>query len=363
MSKSAFDSIAIRGIACAVPNQVRTSSDWISTFGQEAVDKFVRMTGVSQVHCSHEKQTASDLAYVAADYLLAQKGIDPKSVQALIFVTQSPDYRLPATAFVLQHRLGISQDSICFDVNLGCSGYVNGIALLSSIMAESEISRALLLVGDTSSKVVSPLDRSSAMLFGDGGSATLLEKTNPGQGVIRHATKSDGHRYRSIIRSAGGYRHRNASLERTIQDEDGNLRSHFDLLMDGPAVFAFSVGEVPKLIKEFLREIDTSISDYDCVVFHQANMYILRQIMKRLEIPESKVPLSIDRYGNTSVTSIPLTLCDAYGEKVDGSIEVLLCGFGVGLSWGVLSLRLNKNELFPIQVSGDSFKGGHVSHE
>ena len=176
MAKGFLKGISIKEIACTVPNNKKTSEDWYKKFGTESVKKFVKMTGVSSVYHSYKQQTASDLAFVAAKTLLEYKKINPKSIGALVFVTQSANYRLPSTAFVLQYRLDLPEDCICFDVNLGCTGYVYDINIAASLMINSNIDSALLLVGDTSSKSVSSEDKSAAMLFGDGGAATLLKK-------------------------------------------------------------------------------------------------------------------------------------------------------------------------------------------
>jgi 3-oxoacyl-[acyl-carrier-protein] synthase-3 len=362
MAKGCFKRIAIKGIACAVPDKIKTANYWYDIFGQEAVDKFVKMTGVKRVCQSSEEQTASDLAFVAAQALLKQKNIDPQSIGALIFISQCPDYRLPATACVLQYRLSLPEDCICFDVNLGCSGYVNGINIAASLMNASNINRALLLVGDTSSKGISHEDKSSAMLFGDAGGATLLEKDNESENNIIFHLRTDGSRFKAIIKPAGAYRNRNASRERVVWNVDGNVRSDYETYMNGADVFSFTISEVPKLIKEVMTNENTTVDDYDCFVMHQANLYILKQIAKKIKIPNTKMPVSMDRFGNTSVTSIPLTLADKYGGEVQ-KIKALMCGFGVGLSWGVVSTEINTADILPVIHTNDYFKEGGVSHD
>lgn len=363
MAKGIIEGIEIKGIACAVPNQVREAEFWYGRFGADAVDKFINMTGVKRVCQAINEQTASDLAYVAADTLLKNKEIDPKTIGALIFISQGPDYRMPATAFVLQHRLGISEDSICFDVNLGCSGYVNGLNIVGSLMNSSDIDRALLLVGDTSTKGISSEDKASAMLFGDAGSATLLEKNMNTNSKIQYSIKSDGNRFKAIIKPAGAYRNRDASRERVLWPVDGNIRSDYETFMNGTDVFTFTISEVPKIIKQFLVDTNTDVEDYDCYAMHQANLYILKQIAKKVKISFEKMPISMNRFGNTSVSSIPITLTDAYGSDNEGSINALMCGFGVGLSWGVVTATIDKNDILPIIYTNDYYKDGGVSHD
>lgn len=359
MPKGLFQNVAITGIACAVPDNKKESSFWYPRFGQEAVEKFVKMTGVESVYHTLPEQTASDLAFEAANKLLEHKCVSPESIGALVFITQGPDYRMPATAFVLQHRLGLPENSICFDVNLGCSGYVNGIAIVASLMSSSNIDRALLLVGDTSSKGISFDDKSSAMLFGDGGSATLLEKRNDGS-LIQYWLKTDGNRFKAIIKPAGAYRNMDAPRERVVWKVDGNIRSDYETYMNGTDVFSFSISDVPRLIKEVFDQSKTSVEDFDCFVFHQANLYILRQISKKIMIPSEKMLVSMDRFGNTSVTSIPLTLADMFGGKNQGKIQAFLCGFGVGLSWGVVTTEIEVGDILPVMFSNEYFKEGKI---
>lgn len=357
MSKGTLNNIVISGIATSVPNQVRPIDYWYQKFGVEAVDKFKNMTGVTRVCCTFKNQTASDLAFVSAKKLLEHKNIDPQSIGALIFISQCPDYRLPSTACVLQYRLNLSNDSICYDVNLGCSGYINGLMIISSLMQNANIKYALLLVGDTSTKGLSHDDKSSAMLFGDAGSATLLEKKENVSDVSFYI-KSDGVRFKSIIKPAGAYRNLGVSKEKVLWPIDGNIRSDYDTYMNGTDVFTFTLSEVPALIKGFLHNHDQSINDYDWYIFHQANLYILKQIAKKTKIPIEKIPISLDNFGNTSVTSIPLTLSNSFGNVNDKIYHFMMCGFGVGLSWGIFTASIKTEDILPIIYTEDYFKEG-----
>lgn len=362
MPKGFYNNIKISGIATAVPDDKRKTEYWYEKFGQNAVDKFSKMTGVESTYQASEKQTASDLAFVAARELIKKKNIDKDSIGALVFISQGPDYQLPATANVLQYRLGLSNDVICFDVNLGCSGYVNGINIVAALMESSNITRALLLVADTSSKGVSKEDKSAAMLFGDAGSATLLEK-NVTNGRINYWFKTDGNRFKAIIKPAGAYRNLGAPRERTLWPVDNNIRSDYETYMNGTDVFAFTISDVPKLINDFLTWQNSSIADYDRLFFHQANIYIIKQVTKKIKAAKEQVPISMDRYGNTSVTSIPLTISDYYGNSANQSVKILMSGFGVGLSWGVVDAVINTEDVFPIIETDEFFNDGGVSHE
>lgn len=359
MIKFSYNNIKIAGIAVAVPDKKIEVDKFISQFGEDSVQKFKKMTGVVNLHFAEEKQTASDLGFVAARDLILQKKIDPSTIGALIFVSQSPDYKVPATAGVLHKRLGLPKNCLSYDINLGCSGYVYGLQAICSAMQSSNIKRALLIVGDTISKMVSPEDRSAAMLFGDAGSATLLEKAE-NSSPIKAAFRTQGEGYRAIVMQGGGFRNPTASPERCMWG-DGNIRSDYDLYMNGTEVFNFTISEVPKLLNEFMVDDNKGPDDYDCLVLHQANLFILKQIAKKTKFSMDKVPVSIDDFGNTSVASIPLTFAKTYSNDITSNqLEVLMCGFGVGLSWGVLSAGINVNDIFPIIYTNEYFVEGGI---
>ena len=355
-----LDGIAIRGISCAVPDRKVDNTTFYQQFGQENVDNFIKMTGVKSTYRTSEEQTASDLCYVAADYLIREKGINSEEIGACIFISQTPDYRLPATACVLHKRLGLSKECVAFDVNLGCSGWVYGVNIVGSLMKTTNIQKALLLFGDTSIKTTCPDDKSSVMLFGEAGSATLLVKEEGSR--IFGELMTDGEGFKAIIMPSGAYRNRNGSHERVLWG-DGNIRSDYDGYMNGTDVFSFTITQVPKIIKRHLQETNTTPDQYDALVLHQANLYILQQISKKTKFPMDNIPVSMDRYGNTSGTSIPITLCDAYGKTNGKDLKLLTCGFGIGLSWGVVEIKMNSDDILPIQFSNDYFTEGGVSRD
>lgn len=360
MAEYRLNGIGIKGICCAVPKMKVDNTEFYEVFGEENVENFIKMTGVRSTYKAIREQTASDLCYIAAMNLLAKKGIDPEEIGACIFVSQTPDYRIPATACVLHKRLGLKKDCVAFDVNLGCSGWTYGVYILGSLMQSSNITKALLLFGDTIKKNVAPLDKSAVMLFGDAGSATLLEK-DPNS-VLFGEMMTDGAGFKAIITPSGAYRNTDGSYERT-QWQDGNVRSDYDLVMNGTDVFSFTITQVPKMIKTHLNQTGEQPDGYDAVVLHQANLFILQQISKKTKFPMDKIPVSIDRYGNTSGTSIPLTLCDSYGLEENSNLRLLLCGFGVGLSWGLVEASIRSEDIFPIVFSDDYYDEGGVTHD
>ena len=362
MAYFSFNKIKVAGVACAVPKKIVYSESYKDLFGDEEVEKFITMTGVRSAHRTKEYQTCSDLGYRAASELLEKKGINREEIGALIFSSHSPDYRRPSTAFVLQYRLGIPKEAVCYDISLGCSSLVVGMQTVASIMATSEMKYALLFVGDTAGKSVSPTDRSSAMLFGEAGAVMLLEKTENDNDQIKALIRSDGSGYRYMIVPGGGYRNLHAS-EELVMCEDGNERSLMNSFIQGTSVFTFTIFDVPRLIKDFFAKTETSPEDYDCFAFHQANLYILKQIAKKTKIPFDKLPITLDRYGNTSGASAIVSLCDKYGNsEAHENIKTIACGFGIGISLGITSFEINSDDILPIFEDDAIYEDGLITN-
>lgn len=352
--------IKIAAIAAAIPEKEYKIDSFEGQFGKEYVEKFQENTGIRSIRKTVEHQTASDLAYAAAENLLAKHPINRDNIGALIFGTLSPDYRRPTTACVLHKRLGLSKNCAAFDISLGCSAFVYGITTVASMMHSSNIDHALLLLGETVSKFANPKDSSVAMLFGDAGAAILLEKTNEPL-VINSSLKTDGTGYQAIIAPAGGLRNTNPPVQEYADDE-GNIRNLYNTHMQGGNVFSFTISDVPRSLKEFLEHTQTTVADYNCFAMHQANKFILQMIAKKLKVDFSLFPVCLDKYGNTSAPSIPLALCDKYGDaNVDENIRVLSSGFGVGLSWGVCAFTICSKDIYPIIETNEIFTEGIIN--
>ncbi|NLD47150.1 MAG: ketoacyl-ACP synthase III [Clostridiaceae bacterium] len=346
MATGIIKNVEVKGIASAVPERLVKNTDYNDVFGEENVSKFINMTGVKTRHVAYDEQCASDLCYVAAKKLMDKLNWEPSSIDALIMITQTPDYATPATACVLQHRLGLKEDCIAFDVNLGCSAYVYGIWLAAAMISTQDLERVLLLVGDTSNFGINQNDSSTAMIFGDGGSATALERSEGKE--IKYFLKTKGSGYKAIMVPAGHARSRGRNL----------TGAFCELAMDGSEVFSFTITDVPRTINSFMSQYNINRDDVDMYVFHQANLFILKQLVRKLKIPIEKVPISIDRYGNTSGESIPVTLVDALGgDESNDRIRLFLCGFGVGLSWGGIYLEIDKSSCLPMIYTSEYFTG------
>lgn len=346
--------VKIDGMAAAVPKRSNSVDSYVEIFGEKTIEKFVKSTGIRYNHQTSEKQTASDLGFVAADHLLNQLSIDRTKIGVLLFMTLSPDYRKPATACVLQMRLGLLKDCACMDLGHGCAGFVYGHQAMESMLGASDSEYGLLILGETTSKLISDEDHSS-MMFGDAGAAVLYKRN---VNSLHHTLlKTDGMRFQALSVPAGGFREREASHEKYLC-ADGVRRTKYDLHMNGMDVFVFSTNDVPAAMKEYLEITETSISEYDCVAFHQANTQILNLLARKFRIPAEKVPICLDRYGNTSSTSIPLAICDYYGKRECEEQHILACGFGVGLAWGICSFELDPGRVLPVVETDDYYKDG-----
>jgi 3-oxoacyl-[acyl-carrier-protein] synthase III len=348
MATCSVCNVRLAGISVAIPEHFRSRAEDEEDFGKEIVAKIQQHSGVTRRPVSLNGLCASDLCFVAAERLLENLNWPRESVDALIFVTQTPDYLLPATSCVLQQRLSLAKRCAAFDVNLGCSGYVYGLWLAGQVLASAGMGRALLLVGDTISRIVSPMDRASAMLFGDAGSATALERTDDASPML-FELGSDGRGRDHLIVPAGSFRRPRTDLtQRRTEREGGAVRSDEDLFMDGAEVFSFAIREVTPLIKSVLAQADWPKESLDGLVLHQANEFILQHLAKRLGMPREKVPSTLENYGNTSSASIPLTMVVSLGERLKANAQrLVLAGFGVGWSWGAVALSCG-----PMSIEG-----------
>lgn len=359
MITASFNNIKIAGIAAAVPTKCVQAHEYDEVFGEETVSKNIKLTGIRQTYQLAENQTPSDLAFVAAKKLMQEIKIAPENIGVLIFVSPYFDYVYPATACVLHNRLGLSTDCIAFDLDLGCSGFVYGLSIVSSILQSLEGKCGLLLTAELGNTVYSSLDK-SRLLFGAAGTATLVEK-NEGSKTLQIAMKTDGTRFKSIIFPNSACRKNpNATHDKTLWP-DGNTRSDYDALMDGTSVFSFSMTDVPKLAEEFFEFYNHSPDTFDAFILHQPNLFILKHLIKKLGSSSDKMPISLDRYGNTGSSAIPLTICDAYNNDISEK-KLFLYGFGVGLSWACASTFINTEHIYPIEYTDDYFSDGILFH-
>ena len=347
-----IEQVNIVGIASCVPSH-EVDNHELKNFSSSDVAKIIENTGVKKRRITRSV-CSSDLCYRAAMSLLSALDCDPDSIDIVIFVSQTPDYVLPATACTLQHRLGLSEKVMAFDINLGCSGYVYGLIVAAQMLCTGTFKKALLLTGDTISKLASEQDKTVAFLFGDAGAATLLEH-DPSAAPMIFDYGTNGGGFDKLIVEAGGFRSRsdNTTLQR-VHDDIGNYRAKSELFMSGPDVFSFTIREVPKTILKTLAEAKWSDSDVTAYFFHQANAFMLKHLVKKLGLNPEKAPIEVEEVGNTSVASIPLTIC-LTAEKIltNYPAKLILAGFGVGFSWATMACQLTNTKILALEYYGD----------
>jgi len=359
MAIGKLENVAIKGISCCLPDNKVSNTDYYERFGKDTVDKVINMTGINTRYVANKNQCASDLAYTAAENLIDKLGWDKQTIKGLILITQSPDYRKPSTACVLQYRLKLSEECIAFDVNLGCSAFVYGIFLGSLMLSNNDINRMLILIGDAGSRYFSSDDHSSLLLHGEAGSAIALEYDSKLDYDIKYSLKTDGSGFKSIYTPAGASRNFYTAKREPYLHEDGIMRSDYDHFMNGLEIFQFSITKVPKTIKEFMNHFKLNNSMFDYLVLHQPNKFMIEKVAKKIKFPLEKTPINVDKYGNCSGSSIPLVIVDKLKDKVENNkIRILASGFGIGLSWGVMDLVLDNIVVPDIIYSGDYFKEG-----
>ena len=324
--------MAVRGvIACVPPREISNEVDY-PWFGATEIRKITAMAGIQSRRQTEPDTCTSDLCFAAAKRLLRRLDWEPQSIDGLILVTQTPDYIMPTTACILQHRLGLADSCAAFDVALGCSAYVYGVWLSNALLAAGACHRVLLLTGETPSKFVDPKDRTTALLFGDAGSATALEATDDPASEAHFIMMTDGSGATDLIVRGGMFRNR-------FPQEPAQYCLH----MDGGHIFDFTRNRVPPLIADLLALSGKTPRDYAYFIFHQANEYLIKFLAAKAGISLSQVPFSLAQFGNTGAASVPLTLALAGLPTVESdAYNVMLLGFGVGLSWGGVSLRVSR---------------------
>lgn len=328
-----FNNVGIKAVSACVPKNVSSNYDLDRLIPKEEIEKTVNTIGIKEKRFVTSDVCASDLCFKAAEKLFKDNNIDKNSIDMLLFLSQTPDYKIPATAPLLQHRLGLPQSTAAMDLSLGCSGYIYGLSTAFAYASTEGINRILLLVGDTFSKIVNPLDKVNAPLYGDAGTATLIEKGNYAKSYF--SLYADGSGSEAVIIPSGQCRVP-SSCENLNEktDQDGSIRSKNQLFMDGMDVFNFSIKTVPKSIKEIVAISGHSLEEIDYIVLHQANRFMTDFLIKRIKYTTGEVPYCLEKYGNTSSPSIPLTICSELPNQLQESKKVIMCGFGAGLSWG-----------------------------
>lgn len=323
MSYLTVKHVAISGMGVCIPSKIEENMT-LPIWDDETAGAFMKSTGIERRRLTDVSVCTSDLCIRAAESLLEELGWERGSVDCLVFVSQTPDYRLPATSCIIQDRMELSNECYTLDISLGCSGWVYALSVITSLMSSGQMKRGLLLAGDTISKICSGSDKSSYPLFGDAGTATAFEYDEKASD-IKFQMNTDGGEYQSIIQKTGGTRypllHEN--------DVDRFLK------LDGMNVFTFGISKAPESVNTLLDRFSLHKESIDYYWFHQANLFMNEKIRKKLKLPAEKVPYSLKDFGNTSCATIPLTMITQKKIELEtGNLKHLACGFGVGLSWG-----------------------------
>lgn len=341
--------VAIKGVSACVP-ETRYDNSSYSRLSKTKQKSFIETTGIAYRHVSTPGTTAADLCAEAAEQLIVSLGWNKQDIGLLVFVTCSGDYQAPATASILQHKLGLPHSCMCFDINMACSGFVYGLSVASRLVS-SHIPKALLLVGDVGSVYTSYRDKSTFPLFGDAGTATALEHV-AGAPPMYFDMHTDGSGFEALYVPDGGSRSPfSKDTLRYKKYGEGIYRNRNQIFLDGVAILKFSLREIPPHIKTFFKNINKTPDDIDFFVFHQANKLINTGIGKMLGIPSAKQPETLSKYGNTISASIPLTIADALSKTAPlSSAKLLMCGFGAGLSWGSAYAELHNTLCLPVAI-------------
>lgn len=322
----------IKGISYYLPEKVITNQDLANAFPEYTVEKIASKIGIMERHISGQKETSADMASEAALKLFEEYDIAPSSIDFILFCTQSPDYFLPTSACLIQERLGIPTTAGALDFNLGCSGFVYGLAIAKGLVTARIAANILLLTAETYSKFIHPADKSNRTIFGDGAAATLISMNGFAE-IGNFSLGTDGKGAEKLMLRTGGLR-----LPEKLNDlhwEEGNPVSSDHLYMDGTEIFNFTLDTVPALVSDTLKKNSMNQEDIDLFVFHQANKYMLNFLRRKIKIEEDKFYICLEKFGNTVSSTIPIALKEALNEEtINSGHKVLLAGFGVGYSWG-----------------------------
>lgn len=329
-----IENVNIAGIAACVPPKLVENKDSELFDDPAELERYIKTIGVERRYVAEDGICSSDLCKAAAERLIEEMGIDKSEFGCLIMVTQTPDYIFPATACILQDRLGLPTDCMSFDITMSCPGWIYGLSVMSSLMSAGKIQKGLLLVGETSTKAKSPYDHVN-LLAGDAGTATVLEYKE-GATPLLFSMHTDGSNYRSLIIPDGGYRNpvTPASFE-YHECKDGALRNRLNANMEGDDILSFAMHAAPRCIKGLLEHYELPKEEIDYFLIHQANQMINKLIQKRLKVDDEHCPYNIADFGNSSSTTIPLMICNKL-RNILGGKKVVACGFGTGLAWGAL---------------------------
>lgn len=350
MARWTIENVAFRGVTGTVPNRPVKTSD-LSIFTLEEAQTFDETVGIKNRYWAEDGVCASDLCADAAERLMSGLEWEKSSIDVLLFVSVTPDYKTPPTSSILQERLGLPNSTFVLDVPMGCCGCMYGINIAGNLLRAGTAKRALILVGDTAARMGSVHDKSRLPLFGDSGTAMALEYDEAAPEIfIEMNTSGDG--ADALMTPHGGYR--NPITEASFQEEDfghGIIRAPKDALINGMDVFAFAISKPVKSLKSILEEKQLDVNtDVDYFLIHQANKLIVDRIVKKLKLDVEKVPYNLQQFGNLGGASIPMIMCSELGGKMEQPLTLVCSAFGLGLTWGTMILKTNGVKVLPLNL-------------
>lgn len=350
--KSFFDCVSIEAVAATVPSRLQELNEEYVGIPSEDIQKIAKITGIQKVAIASKSVTASDLCVDSARLIFESNPELPNEIDAVIFVSQSRDFIMPSTSSIIQDRLKLSSNCLCLDIPSGCTGYLHGLFVSASIIASKSCRKVLLLCGETNSKLINEKDKSVSMIFGDAGSATVLGFRSNTDSFFSFRT--DGSGYENIIIQGGGHRNGFNKDSLTLMEyENGNLRHSLNMKMDGMSVFNFAITAVPALVRDSLMDCSLSPESVDLFAVHQANQLIVGQLAKKCGFRNNQSPFLASNFGNTGPSSIPLLLTEGFSGSSSELKKVVMCGFGVGLNWGVSVADLSQSKIYSTSCMND----------
>lgn len=340
-----IENVRIAGVSACVPKKVVENIDSELFDLELEKTKYINSVGVQTRHIADDSICSSDLCYESAEKLIFDLGWNKEEIDCLIFVTQTPDYKYPASSCILQGRLGLPMSCISFDISMSCPGWIYGLSALASMVSAGKIRKALLLTGETVSKLRSPYDKVN-LITGDAGTATALEYCESAEDIC-FDLNTKGDEYKAVWIKDGGYRNpvNKQSLD-YVMCEDGVMRNGLQTYMDGASIFAFAIKRAPESIRRLMETCNLSDESVDYYLLHQANKMINDKIIKKLKFPTEKFPSNLSEFGNTSSTAIPLMMVCQLKEKL-GNNHYIACSFGGGLAFGSVYFNIDENVVCP----------------
>ena len=342
-----YNNVGITAIAGCVPPKVVSNYDLGYMMDQDAIERVVKSTGIVERRIAEPNVCSSDLCVQAARRLMEDNQIDPESVDLLLFTTLTPDFVSPPTTPIIQKRLGLPNTTACIDLSFACSGFIYALGTAFAFASTKGIDRVLVLVGETMSKITSDRDKVNWPLYGDAGTAFVVEKGDFGESIFELTADGVGQDFVKV--PYGGFRKPLTAENLEMKErEDGNFRRDTDITMDGMETFNHAVTAIPRQVKALMKEAEITVDDIDYLVSHQANKLMIDFITKKLKIPSEKVPFCLQKYGNTSCASIPITIVSELCGKLDGENRILFSAIGAGWSFGTAYLTTKNVRVSPV---------------